>query len=172
MVIETCGHLESAELIQLCTFLDANISSLKLTPWITAAFGLLTGLVISWIIVIGNRHAQSRERHNNAQRKALLDMQDLALKLRNRWHEHLGYIQEHPNAGAPFSAHEQTALQGEFQTAVTRLDNFYLRKVYLDWEDYAQNLFNGADDHQDFIEEKLWTTTLDRSGANIRWMDG
>lgn len=171
MAIETCGHLDSAELIQLCNFLEANISSLRLTPWITAAFGLLTGLVISWITVAGNRHAQSRERHNNAQRKALLEMQDLALKLRNRWHEHWGYLQEYSDDDGPFPAQEQTALQGEFQTAVTRLDNFYLRKVYLDWEEYAQNLFNGADDHQDFIEEKLWSTSLERSGANIRWID-
>lgn len=57
MQIQTCGQLDSKDLVQLCDFMRENISSLSLTPWTTVILGLLTGLAITWVTVLGNRSA-------------------------------------------------------------------------------------------------------------------
>lgn len=172
MQIQTCGQLESKDMIQLCDFMRENISSLSLTPWITALLGLLTGLAITWVTVLGNRRAQRTERRNTAQLAALIAVQDVALKLRNRWTEHLNHLQSGSPAPDPFPELAQAALQGEFRTAASRIGNGELRRLYASWENYAELFFNNSARQQGYEEQKLWDGVLERSGQNIRGIDG
>ena len=171
MQIQTCGQLDSKALIQLCDFVREDISSMSLTPWPTAFLGLLTGLAITWVTVLGNRRAQRAERRNTAQLAALIAVQDVALKLRSRWTEHLDYLQSGSAGPDPFPALAQAALQGQFRTAASRIENNELREDYVRWEKYAALFFNNSGRQQGYAEQKLWDGVLERSGKNIRWID-
>ncbi|MFJ2618543.1 hypothetical protein [Glutamicibacter sp. NPDC087344] len=171
MQIQTCGQLDSKDLIQLCDFMRENISALSLTPWSTAILGLLTGLAITWVTVLGNRRAQRTERRNTAQLSALIAVQDVALKLRNKWSEHLDHLQSGTTMPDPFPALAQASLQGEFSTAASRIDNTELRENYARWEKYAELFFNDSGTIQGFEEQQLWDRALVLSGKNIRWID-
>lgn len=171
MQIQTCGQLDSKDLVQLCDFMRENISSLSLTPWTTAILGLLTGLAITWVTVLGNRRAQRTERRNTAQLRALIAVQDVALELRSKWTAHLDHLQSGSGGPDPFPALAQAALQGEFRTAASRIDNNELREEYARWETYAELFFNNSGRQQGYEEQKLSDTVLERSGKNIRWID-
>ena len=166
---DSCTEINSIELLRLCSSVEKNIESLTTLPWITAFFSLLTGLLVAWVTVRANRAAQNRERHNIAQRTALLEVQEAALKLRHMWRVHLQFLTT--EASQSTEDNPPSALQDQFHMLLTRIDNPGLRNVYLKCEEYAQALFNDDPLRQEFIELELWRKTLDRSGVIIRWLD-
>ena len=171
MDLSSCGVLETQELGQLCDFLSNQISGLRLLPLWTAGLSALTTFAIAWFTWSATRRVARDARRNTAQRESLLEIQNIALKLRNAWLEYHQYVQRDFTGKNPFDDVSQARMLGKFDTALARVDNEHLRGEYKAWSEYAEQLYSGSPVLQESQETLLWKTTVDCSGTAIRRLD-
>jgi hypothetical protein len=170
-VTGTCGTLTTQELIEVCDVLSSQINGLRLLPWITALIGVLGATLAAYLTSRGTFRAQKAERFNKAQRDAYIAAQDVALELRASWLAHFQYVKGGRTKKDPFPGTAQARLIGKFDTALVRVDNEHLRDDYKDWHLYAQELFAGDEDLEEYVEEERWNQTIYCSGVYLRQLD-
>lgn len=168
--VRGCAFLTDIDHAQLCEVLNLQVDGLRSLPLVTGLLTFLAGLVVALITFYGNRTSQRTERHHKAQRDALRQAQDIALKLRNLWIT-TGQSTNQVSKDMESAENKLTKTHGEFATKISRLDSDHLRRDYVEWSRYAEQYFQGSPEHEGYREQELWDRALECSGNKLRGLD-